>query len=235
MLQASAGAKTGLRSSSRDELHDCCFLNKSVLDTPLGSGSFLPQLQGCNAWSGMPCWLAELSWVTADTAPSTVAGVWDHPARKSLHPLPLTPHPYPQGFLLLCSDSMTWLGQGRCHTWTAPGRKPRCWGTSLAKAEDVPHHSLTARLTPIQLPKQQGLCLLGTHQLSTQLHPQTRHHTQLGQECKGSKGPNGQHDPPACERSHAGATPRYEAPWLTQAPLGDVGAGTRVSRESTVQ
>ncbi|XP_054054395.1 11-beta-hydroxysteroid dehydrogenase type 2 isoform X2 [Rissa tridactyla] len=43
MLPASAGAEAGLQSSSRDELHDCHFLNKSVLDMPPGSGSVLPR------------------------------------------------------------------------------------------------------------------------------------------------------------------------------------------------
>ncbi|KAM6058112.1 11-beta-hydroxysteroid dehydrogenase type 2 isoform 1-T1 [Chlamydotis macqueenii] len=41
-LPASAGAEAGLHSSSQDELRDCHFLNKSVLDMPLGSGSLLP-------------------------------------------------------------------------------------------------------------------------------------------------------------------------------------------------
>lgn len=72
VLLVSAGAKARLQSSSRDELRDCHFLNKSVLDMPLGSGSLL--LQCSAAMLGQGCLRAELSWVTAGTAPSTVAG-----------------------------------------------------------------------------------------------------------------------------------------------------------------
>ncbi|KAM6252765.1 11-beta-hydroxysteroid dehydrogenase type 2 isoform 1-T1 [Porphyrio hochstetteri] len=44
VLPGSAGA--GLQRSSQDELHDCHFLNKSLLDTPWGSGSLFLQCMG---------------------------------------------------------------------------------------------------------------------------------------------------------------------------------------------
>jgi len=62
VLPASTGVEAGLRSSSRDELRDCHFLNKSVLDTPPGSGCLLPRCSAVLRSQGC------LSWVTAGTA-----------------------------------------------------------------------------------------------------------------------------------------------------------------------
>lgn len=55
----------------RDELHDCHFLNKFVLDTPPGSGSLL---LWCHSWAGMPGLPAELSWVSISPGSSTMTG-----------------------------------------------------------------------------------------------------------------------------------------------------------------
>lgn len=59
------------RRAPRDELHDCHFLNKFVLDMPPGSGSLL---LWCHGWVGMHCLWAELSWVPTSPASNTVAG-----------------------------------------------------------------------------------------------------------------------------------------------------------------
>lgn len=87
-----------LWSSSQDELHDCHFLNKSVLDMPLGSGTLLPQCSVVMFGQGR----AEQNWVTAGTTLSTVAREATgspkkrgQPTRKSLlcSPLLLTSTP----------------------------------------------------------------------------------------------------------------------------------------------
>uniref|UniRef100_A0A663MLB3 11-beta-hydroxysteroid dehydrogenase type 2 n=1 Tax=Athene cunicularia TaxID=194338 RepID=A0A663MLB3_ATHCN len=60
-----------LQGSSRDELHDCHFLNKSVLDMPLGSGSILWWCSTARLGQGCPAHR-----LSCTRSPSTVAGAW---------------------------------------------------------------------------------------------------------------------------------------------------------------
>lgn len=203
------------RSSSRDELRDCHFLNKSGLDTPPGSGSLLPRCSAAVLGHGRA--RARLAPSTVAAAGHGAAGAMGSPRKGlSLPGRAWAPPPQRLPFALLRLHGPAGVRTGRVAVPHAAGPRQGTSGAAPYPQGSLPP-GCSSRAPTSSAPSAQSE------------HP-------------GSQG-GGTSTPPAVDTSvpsHAGAAPgstttNLPLPVADRGSSGDRGAGAPGSRESAVQ